>query len=482
MSGAVTTAPTSGSAYSANGRPAASEIFPCLLDIAEAMLQCGADVHTVEQLLVRLGCAYGAERMNVLVITAEIIVTVSYADNYELTFSRRVVGEGGTNFAKLEALSGLCSECLKKPMSVNELTDRLAAVKAMKVSNVSLYVGGALSSGGFAVFFGGNIIDGIVSALFALLVCFAIKHFKPLTPNTIVFNFATSLVVGILICVAGATQALNVNMIIIGVIMLLIPGLAMTNATRDMLSGDTISGVMRFVESLLWATSLALGFMTAIWAASAAGLKFDVGGGTVDWTFWEMIPIVTVASLGFALFFNVRPRHVLIATIGGVVTWAIFSIAQTQLGGTFVPCVIASTFAAIYAEVFARRFRVPSAIFFIIAVIPLIPGRALYYTMYNAVTGDAATCASFAIMTLLYAAGIAVGICLIAAIVQTWEIWSRRHERAARVIVKAEKTVIHGSKKALGKVGLARAREDASEAASASAPSEGASKGGSKTS
>ena len=52
-----------------------------------------------------------------------------------------------------------------------------------------------------------------------------------------------------------------------GDIMLLIPGVAMTNATRDMLSGDTISGVMRFVESLLWAVALALGFMAAIWIA-----------------------------------------------------------------------------------------------------------------------------------------------------------------------------------------------------------------------
>ena len=460
MTGAASTAPIEESSYSAKDRPAASEIFPCLLDIAEAMMQCGADVHTVEQLLVRLGRAYGAARMNVLVITAEIIVTVSYSGNYELTFSRRVVGEGGTDFAKLEELSALCRDCLAQCLSVDELTQRLDAIKRMRAPRLPFYVGGAFSSGGFAVFFGGSILDGLVSALFALLVCFAIRRFKMFTPNTIVFNFATSLVVGILICLVGATQAVNVNVVIIGVIMLLIPGLAMTNATRDMLSGDTISGVMRFVESLLWATSLALGFMAAIWAASAVGIPFGEGGGTVSWSFWQMIPIVTIAALGFALFFNVKPRHILVATLGGVLTWALFSVVQSQLGGTFVPCVIASTFAAVYSEVFARGFRVPNAVFFIIAVIPLVPGRALYYTMYNAVNGDAATCASFATMTLLYAAGIAVGICLIAAIVQTWEIWSERHERAASVIVNAEKTVLHTSKRALGKVGIVRNAED----------------------
>lgn len=46
--------------------------------------------------------------------------------------------------------------------------------------------------------------------------------------------------------------------------MLLIPGIPMTNAVRDILVGDTISGIMRLVETLLWAGALACGFMAAI--------------------------------------------------------------------------------------------------------------------------------------------------------------------------------------------------------------------------
>ena len=52
--------------------------------------------------------------------------------------------------------------------------------------------------------------------------------------------------------------------ILIGDIMLLIPGLAMTNAIRNMLLGDTISGVVRLAESLIWAAALAGGFMVAL--------------------------------------------------------------------------------------------------------------------------------------------------------------------------------------------------------------------------
>lgn len=277
------------------------------------------------------------------------------------------------------------------------------------------------------MFFGGTWADGVAAALFALLVCAAIRHLKAFAPNTLVFNFGTSLLVGIAIAtVAGATQLVNVDMVIIGVIMLLIPGLAMTNATRDMLSGDTISGVMRFVESLLWATALALGFMAALWVAGAAGFDFAAQPAAADWLPWQKALIAAVASLGFALFFDVRPRHVPAATLGGFLTWSAFDVLAACLGGIFVPCLVASTFAAVYSEALARMLRVPNAVFFIVSVIPLVPGRGLYYTMFNAVAGDGGACASFAVMTLLYAGGIAVGICLIAACVQTWDIFCAR--------------------------------------------------------
>ena len=74
-----------------------------------------------------------------------------------------------------------------------------------------------------------------------------------------------SFVVGVLICLATKIiPTSSTDMVIIGVIMLLIPGIAFTNSMRDILVGDTISGIMRLIESLLWAAGLAVGFMLAI--------------------------------------------------------------------------------------------------------------------------------------------------------------------------------------------------------------------------
>ena len=230
----------------------ALDVFPCLLDVAEAMLLSGADVHFVEEKLADIGRAYGAYKMNVFVITSSIIATMTLPNGYEHTLTRRVIGEASIDFDKVERLATLCTEAGIENYTYKELKARLKSIRMRTVPTWSLLLGGILSAGAFALFFGGSYLDAAVSATFAIFICLALKFLRPWTPSTIIFNFLNSFLCG---------------MVMIGDIMLLIPGVAMTNATRDMFSGDTVSGIMRFVESLLWAIALALGFMAAIWLA-----------------------------------------------------------------------------------------------------------------------------------------------------------------------------------------------------------------------
>lgn len=119
------------------------------------------------------------------------------------------------------------------------------------------------------------------------------------------------------------------------------------------------------------------------------------------------------ASLGFGLFFNLRRRLLLPATFGGFLSWGVYLFCTKLLEGIFFPCLIASAVAALYAELLARHYHAPASIFFIVAVIPLVPGRPLFYTMSAAVQANWAECYDFGMMTLQYAAAIAIGISVI---------------------------------------------------------------------
>lgn len=241
-----------------------------MLDLGVSMIACGADVNLVEESLVRIGTSYGARDMNVFVITSSILVTMLDDLGKEHTQSRRIHTALSNNFGKLERLNTLCRRCCDEKIGPAQIAAELQRINNSCVSRSYLYVGSILAAGSFAVFFGGSPLDGVVSALFAVLICVLQSKFRPYCPNEIVFDFVAALVSGLGIClVAHVIPGLNIDKIIIGDIMLLIPGIAITNAMRDMLAGDTVAGALRLIESLLWAGALALGYMVAIMAVGA---------------------------------------------------------------------------------------------------------------------------------------------------------------------------------------------------------------------
>ena len=117
-----------------------------------------------------------------------------------------------------------------------------------------------------AVFFGGGVADGILAGLFGIVIC-SLKDLQArFGLNAIMFNLLGSFFIGLLTCLAvRVVPGTNPDMIMIGDIMLLVSGILMTNGVRDMLTGDTISGFFRFIESVVLTGALSLGFMVAIW-------------------------------------------------------------------------------------------------------------------------------------------------------------------------------------------------------------------------
>lgn len=236
-----------------------------LLDLGESMLSCGAEIHRIEDTVNRMSLAYGAVKANVFAFTSSIVLTLNFEDGTQITESRRVSFGGDTNFNKLDELNSLSRRCVKNPIPITELEESITNINRKNVPAFRLYLGSALVGGGFAVFFGGTIWDGLVAILSGLFICFLQIRLSPICPNKVFFNFAASLLSGLVIGLAAKLfPFLNADKIMIGDIMLLVPGIAITNAVRDMLLGDTVSGVMKLMQCLIWAGALACGFMLAI--------------------------------------------------------------------------------------------------------------------------------------------------------------------------------------------------------------------------
>ncbi len=237
----------------------------CLLEVGEGLLLSGAEVSRVEDTLVRMGNAYGALEMNVFAITSCIIVTMVMPGQEKITQMRRITRAVDTNFMKLERLNDLSRRYCTEPFPAEVLVRELRELRTEKNLSGRVRLGSILAAASFALFFGGTAADAAAAAACATVICYLQGLWTEIAPNRVIYYLICSIAAGTVIGGMGAViPALHPDKVMIGDIMLLIPGIAMTNSVRDVLTGDTLFGLMRLAETILWAGALAAGFMISM--------------------------------------------------------------------------------------------------------------------------------------------------------------------------------------------------------------------------
>lgn len=236
-----------------------------VLEIGHQMLKSGGEVSRVEDSLRRMCRAYGAESVDVLTITASIVVTMYSPEYGAVTESRRVVGQQ-YDLSRLERLNALSRRICREKLSAGEIELQLQnALKPDHYSFVVQLMTYVLISSSFCIFFGGSWRDAVASGLIGVILKFLDRYLRSKDVTPFFPALLCSLLGGLMAALSvkcGLGE--NVDMISIGNIMLLIPGLALTNSLRDLFSGDTISGLMRFIEAILLAVIIALGFVLVL--------------------------------------------------------------------------------------------------------------------------------------------------------------------------------------------------------------------------
>jgi len=240
------------------------QLISCALDIGEQMLLSGAEVGRVETSVKLICTAYGCSRTDVFTITSSIVVSIVSAEGVHMTQTRRIFG-AATDLTRLDRLNSLSREICRTTPEYAYVEKRIRQICAEK--RFPLWVealASALIAGAFAMFFGGSWLDGAVASLLGFGLRYVTWLLQKAGMNQIFVNAVSSFLLSA--CTIGLTRlgfGHDANMIIIGNIMLLIPGIALTNSLRDMISGDIMSGMLRFFDAVLVAAAIAAGYITA---------------------------------------------------------------------------------------------------------------------------------------------------------------------------------------------------------------------------
>ena len=387
----------------------------------------GAETYRVEESVVRVCRAYGVEA-KVYSVPNSLFITLTVPDGMPITQLCRI-DKHTNDLNSVEVYSNISRRICSQIPSLDSAIMLLNAATASRkfYSFPVTLLGYILVAGGFCLFFGGTLRDCLCAGACGLLLGFADYLFTKIQVNVFFQKIIAAFFMALAACgMAALHWNDNVDTVMIGSLMLLVPGILFTNALRDIIFGDTNSGINRIVETLLIAVAIALG--------TAAAWNFS---GSI----WILPPLTTaqeysalvtcfsslVACFGFVLVFNIHGFGKLFCALGGVLAWAVYCLTQYYGGSPALCSFFATVTAGVYSEIMARIRKYPATSYLVISLLPMIPGAGVYYCAQQAISGNLNTSLSYGLQALTIAGTIAAGILLVSTIVRTVTAGRSRH-------------------------------------------------------
>lgn len=392
-------------------------------DLGYELSMSGAETFRVEDSMARVAASYGI-KAEVFSIPNYLIVSMLTENGEPITRMRRI-GYHGNNLDAVEKLNALSRKiCSAHPDPETAMQWLEQVRRSIPYYGLPVYIlGHFMGALGFSVLFGCGITDMVMSGLCGVLGGLLNRFMDKMKVNPFfetIFSAFFMALTAYGLNTHGIVQ--NVNSVVIGALMILVPGLLFTNAMRDIIYGDTNSGITRFVQVLLISMGMALGTAVA-WNASV--LLWGTPRNLVELSNPLVITSVgaLVGCIGFSILFNIHGPGGLLCALGGVVTWVGFVLIQ-RLGADEIFAYFAGAFfASVYAEVMARIRKYPAISYLVVSLFPLIPGAGIYYTMFYAVHGNMEQFAAQGTYTAAIAGVMAVGVLLVSTIVRLIYTW-----------------------------------------------------------
>lgn len=247
-------------------------VLDLAVELGYQLQVAGGEIYRVEESITRVLAAYGIQGGEVFAIPNCIIASLS-DQGQALTRIRRV-GNHGTDIWRLEAMNALCRRLCRVPLPPAEARRELEETLEREpyypqwVTLLAHFVAAA----SFCLFFGGGGWDalcaGCCGAAIGLCLWLARRLGAGLFLKTIAAG-AVSALLALAFVAAGLGR--GVDLITIGALMLLVPGVALTTAVREIMVGDMVSGLSRLAEAILIAVAIALGTGVALAAGRLLG-------------------------------------------------------------------------------------------------------------------------------------------------------------------------------------------------------------------
>lgn len=223
------------------------------------LIENGAEAYRVEDTMTRLCKVYGADVIDSYATPTLLIV--SFSKDGELYHNIKRVYTKGINLSKIDDVNTLSRQVCQEKIPLEELSSKLDEIDNDKkpYTFIQRLIATAICTFGFAFFFGGNIKDAIIAAIIGVLTKIVQDSLERIEFSSF-FNYLISgAFLTLFAIIANNFNLCNRDIVIISAIMLLVPGMAITNSIRDTVSGELVSGLTKAAEAIFIAVAIAVG-------------------------------------------------------------------------------------------------------------------------------------------------------------------------------------------------------------------------------
>lgn len=237
------------------------KILRVALDLGDILLKSGAEVYRVEETIIRVCKSYDIDCDCHCTLTGIFISSDGTTnDIHSLTVIKRVKNRT-VDLHKIELVNKFSRELENRTLTYEEATQRIKEIKKTPYFSFKIMLtAAAINAYVYSILFGGTPIDGLV----AFVIGTIIYGLKAYISRYGFFEFLQLFLSGI---IAGAMALLfknwvvdlNVDRVVVGSIMVFMPGVAITSGIKDALNGDIISSFGKIGEGALVACALGAG-------------------------------------------------------------------------------------------------------------------------------------------------------------------------------------------------------------------------------
>ena len=398
------------------------EILALAVEIGDALLRNGAEVYRVEDTVMHILEAYEIENYDVYVLSNGIFASAN-EDREDACSMIRHIPLGTTHLGRIAALNQLSREICSHECSLIDAWNRLERCKNISFGKpvVHIFFCG-LGCGCFSYLFGGTALDSIVGFFIGMLLqvfLFALKRHKnsKFITNILGSAFVTLLS---LIVLSFGTPILY-DKVIIGDIMPLVPGIALTTSIRDFFNGDYLSGAIHMIDAILTAFCIAVG------RHRHYDLSFCYGRGCAVMIIQFIVSLF--ATLSFAELFGAPKKELFFCGLTGAIGWVVYVIGLNSNMGTVLANLTATFALTVFSRILSAIRRNPVTVYLIAGIFPLVPGAGIYYTSYYFIMNDMTQFSNYGMETIKVAGAIVLGIVFGFGLPQSWFNALQRIER-----------------------------------------------------